>query len=1040
MDNHIIIGLGGTGGRVLAAYRKLIFEKFKGNLEPDDLWIRYLYVDSSASDLQMDDPKQWEVMGTSVKFESDSVLPIKAADLATYVHNRSRYNYLAPWLGEEEQWVNIINDPKISTGAAGQKRRLGRLLFANSADQFNTKINGKVKELQENPDGQQMTFHVIAGLAGGTGSGSIVDVVAQLRNEYPDYENYKIMLYLLLPDEYPDKRWASTDNYQPNGYSALSELNALDLGAFQPWNVGEHDPNRPVERLDLKRALPFYSAYLVTEQNQENISFNVEKVIPESIAEFIFQKTVAVEYDLQAISQTENPREFFHSAERGENPKYSDYDGQHCFKFMTYGIKRLAVPEQEIKEYFGYSFVGQALICLLYNNLSAETGYVNEPMVKMEDNSFVLSNEYKQKWFLSRDFLCLSKAVIQKHKEEGWATIRDEFKVVDDFKVDVMNNGCIDFADKLIAIRNKSRKFYNKDFRPIQEEGQNGVENFYDNKVKYGLEPIANHIMQTIEHDLFDQWATGKKSLCQIEEMIGVLMQFYKEETDNLAKLKASAATSIKEWDAKMDKLIAAWKAIGFVSKMGKWTGLGDKIDKLAADFTEATKERYTSEAWTNGYDFADRLLDKLKTATGILGNNVGAVIESFTAVTKTIMGEISTRCIDEDEETQSKSGLVIKYYNPKKVRDICGKAIAIADSNAARIAVVRNVLLKLLSRDKQDFKEAREKLTYGQILERAEQTGLVLAESFFERKTDADKIEGYEQLVGINIIEKLQKDFNGNPAGLKKKFERLVRHASVLSRHNPSEVNDGPAIKQQTFVIIPGYKPNPEFQKKVVDSILSASPNPQFSKVSIGGASTEIVVINLEANITPRYLRSVEILRKKHDELFASSQGKTARFETQLEDYDALPSLFKKSDKEVEQERQQMQAAAIPNLLFAKAMGILKAKESKETGLSTLCYTPVDEFGLPDFENEVRLGRNIEKSVAKITPEIAILLDKAVYEKLKNDYRHVDRQAELRKAVAADVTSIMESHDNNSEDAVVMMFSKAFKQVNTTINSLNDD
>ena len=199
-------------------------------------------------------------------------------------------------------------------------------------------------------------------------------------------------------------------------------------------------------------------------------------------------------------------------------------------------------------------------------------------------------------------------------------------------------------------------------------------------------------------------------------------------------------------------------------------------------------------------------------------------------------------------------------------------------------------------------------------------------------------------------------------------------------------------------------------------------------------------MVINLEANITPRYLRSVDVLRKKHDDLFASPQGKVARFETQLEDYDSLPSLFKKSDKELEEERMQMQAAAIPNLLFAKGMGILKAKDSKETGLSMLCYTPVDEDGLPDIENEVRLGRNLEKSVAKITPDIAQLLGKAVKELLMRDYRHVDRQAELRKSIAADVAAIMEAHDNNSEDAIVQTFSKAFKQVKNMINALNED
>ena len=32
MENHLIIGLGGTGGRVLAAYRKLIFEKYNGEI------------------------------------------------------------------------------------------------------------------------------------------------------------------------------------------------------------------------------------------------------------------------------------------------------------------------------------------------------------------------------------------------------------------------------------------------------------------------------------------------------------------------------------------------------------------------------------------------------------------------------------------------------------------------------------------------------------------------------------------------------------------------------------------------------------------------------------------------------------------------------------------------------------------------------------------------------------------------------------------------------------------------------------------------
>ena len=49
-----------------------------------------------------------------------------------------------------------------------------------------------------------MTFHIVLGLAGGTGSGSVVDAVAQLRDLYPDSKRYKILLYALLPDAYPN--------------------------------------------------------------------------------------------------------------------------------------------------------------------------------------------------------------------------------------------------------------------------------------------------------------------------------------------------------------------------------------------------------------------------------------------------------------------------------------------------------------------------------------------------------------------------------------------------------------------------------------------------------------------------------------------------------------------------------------------------------------------------------------------------------------------------------------------------------------------
>mgnify|MGYP004450599163 FL=1 len=73
-------------------------------------------------------------------------------------------------------------------------------------------FDAKWQSLSQNPDGSVVTYHVIAGLAGGTGSGCVVDVVSQIRKLFPQHLNNKIILYLLLPEEQPNRTWASTNN------------------------------------------------------------------------------------------------------------------------------------------------------------------------------------------------------------------------------------------------------------------------------------------------------------------------------------------------------------------------------------------------------------------------------------------------------------------------------------------------------------------------------------------------------------------------------------------------------------------------------------------------------------------------------------------------------------------------------------------------------------------------------------------------------------------------------------------------------------
>ena len=48
MENHLIIGLGGTGGKVIRSLRKTIYQEFR-NTPPEQVNIQYLYVDSDTA-------------------------------------------------------------------------------------------------------------------------------------------------------------------------------------------------------------------------------------------------------------------------------------------------------------------------------------------------------------------------------------------------------------------------------------------------------------------------------------------------------------------------------------------------------------------------------------------------------------------------------------------------------------------------------------------------------------------------------------------------------------------------------------------------------------------------------------------------------------------------------------------------------------------------------------------------------------------------------------------------------------------------------
>lgn len=189
MANHLIIGLGGTGGKVLRELRKRVYEEFRGNDPGNGVFLDYVYVDSSPSDL--DDRTGWSVLGKSVHLGTAQKVNINGIGTSV-LGNINLYPGLKGFLSPTDlQLMQQEMGALISAGIGGQRRRLGRTLMANNIfdknnpGNFEQVIRGAVQRIQQASGNEDITFHICAGLAGGTGSGSIIDAIAQIRTWFP---------------------------------------------------------------------------------------------------------------------------------------------------------------------------------------------------------------------------------------------------------------------------------------------------------------------------------------------------------------------------------------------------------------------------------------------------------------------------------------------------------------------------------------------------------------------------------------------------------------------------------------------------------------------------------------------------------------------------------------------------------------------------------------------------------------------------------------------------------------------------------------
>lgn len=989
-ENHLIIGLGGTGGKILRELRKIVFQQFRSE-KPRGANVEYLYVDSSDEDMGLDDDN-WKILGTSVQLGKKNQLLITEGDLVSRIENASQYPGIKPWIGDRRVWEPYLRSIQGTKAAGGQRRRLGRFLFACNVDNFRSQLDLLVRSLHQSGSNTAVTFHLCCGLAGGTGSGAIVDAVAQIRASYPNKKD-RILLYTLLPETHPNPLWALSGYYQANGYAALLELNALSVGAFDPHDVsGQH------ERLRLSD--PFNGCYVFSNENENGVPVDIVKELPAIVADFLFQKIVAVA-DGTAWDQLRR----MENAENGDSKPETDGKSltpKRSKRFLTFGIKRLAIPEEEITEYLTYSFARQAALQLRYNHWTESSGFVDE--AKNQDfHQLVRQREVQERWLLTDEHLTLSLGILADDAANPrWKALDAEWQtVLPVFKTMVRTN----FDEKLWIdeLAKMAEKRFASDYRGL------GVAAFYKNKHK-SRRDHAREIRRRVEAELINDWKNGVRSMADIAAILAALREALEERGANLARKVGELKAEEERVFARVTANAHEWSQVGLVAG---WMGKRDRIfDAQGVSLQELYILRTRNEA----LQFAQKLAEDLVSEVDELKSEVDRASATVTASLKSFENAIAARLNDPAGRFDFKQQL-IRFYNSEEVKKTTSRLIKDENEQKTQASRVRQALLERLG-DTPGFARFNERINRTIFVDTLEKQCKESAEIAHHTLVTRPK----EKLLGVDIIAKLKERY-ADPQELAGFVADLVKHAGNFAIFNEAELNNSEAgqpgqICTRSFaVLLP--KSNDEFVKVLREaferSVGAGRGGLQF--VETTGRANEICLVSLTNLMPLRTLELVKFLEGRYRSVLekAGNQAEARTFLHLEGDGTQLPGIFGLS---VRQE-------AAPYLLLGKALGVLIDYTSPATGKTSLVMMTQDEYGLD--RDAVQLGSSLLDAQDGLEAGALQELIDAIDATLKSaPYLHVDKRNEVRQAIVAEMQRIKELCGNDVQNADYRKYNEA--------------
>lgn len=282
LKKTLYIGLGGTGVAALLKVKKCFIDSY-GEIPP---MIGFLAIDTDTASFSNSVTSN---LGNLIKLDQNELLVCTVRNaLPTYKSNPNVYD----WVPSK----NVNNLRNIAGSGAGAVRSNGRFIayYNNQSIQANissaiTRIHQSISntseyEVDRNENGVEYatTINVIASVAGGTGSGMLIDTLCLIKKSMNELALlYNLYPWIVLPEIFKSM----------NNGPAMANVRYNAYGAIRTLDYIEHiDPNDPAINFGYSTINEplFDYAFVLNNLNQAGVAFDKLEDLVDVIAKSAF--------------------------------------------------------------------------------------------------------------------------------------------------------------------------------------------------------------------------------------------------------------------------------------------------------------------------------------------------------------------------------------------------------------------------------------------------------------------------------------------------------------------------------------------------------------------------------------------------------------------------------------------------------------------------------------------------------------------------------------------------------------------------------